>query len=81
MASWSLKTRRRCRGVWSGELTAERFAVDVARDGKSGWELAQTYQYDLVILDLMLPQLSGGERSAQTSTCTFPSTSSSAHRT
>jgi two-component system response regulator ArlR len=31
------------------------------RDGKSGWELAQTYQYDLVILDLMLPQLSGGE--------------------
>jgi two-component system, OmpR family, copper resistance phosphate regulon response regulator CusR len=42
-------------------LTAERFAVDVARDGKSGWELAQTYQYDLVILDLMLPQLSGGE--------------------
>src|SRR5215831_4541284 len=42
-------------------LTAERFAVDVARDGKSGWELAQTYQYDLVILDLMLPSLTGGE--------------------
>src|SRR5213593_5184076 len=42
-------------------LTAERFAVDVARDGKSGWELAQTYQYDLVILDLMLPGLTGGE--------------------
>jgi len=42
-------------------LTAERFAVDVARDGKTGWELAQTYQYDLVILDLMLPGLTGGE--------------------
>jgi heavy metal response regulator len=42
-------------------LTAERFAVDVARDGKSGWELAQTYQYDLIILDLMLPGLAGGE--------------------
>ena len=25
-------------------LAAERFAVDIARDGKSGWELAQTYQ-------------------------------------
>jgi two-component system OmpR family response regulator len=25
-------------------LTAERFAVDIARDGKSGLELAQTYQ-------------------------------------
>jgi heavy metal response regulator len=42
-------------------LTAERFAVDTARDGKSGWELAQTYQYDLIILDLMLPGLTGSE--------------------
>jgi DNA-binding response OmpR family regulator len=42
-------------------LTAERFAVDAAGDGKSGWELAQTYQYDLIILDLMLPQMAGGE--------------------
>jgi len=42
-------------------LTAERFAVDTAHDGKSGWELAQTYQYDLVILDLMLPGITGGE--------------------
>ena len=42
-------------------MTAERFAVDVARDGKSGWELPQTYQYDLIILDLMLPGLTGGE--------------------
>src|SRR5712671_1943227 len=42
-------------------LTSERFAVDVARDGKSGWELAQTYQYDVVILDLLLPGLTGSE--------------------
>jgi len=42
-------------------LVAERFAVDAARDGKSAWELAQTYQYDLIILDLMLPGLTGGE--------------------
>jgi DNA-binding response OmpR family regulator len=42
-------------------LTSERFAVDIARDGKSGWELAQTYQYDLVILDLLLPGLTGSE--------------------
>jgi two-component system, OmpR family, copper resistance phosphate regulon response regulator CusR len=42
-------------------LTSERFAVDVARDGQSGWELAQTYQYDLVILDLLLPGLTGSE--------------------
>jgi len=42
-------------------LSAERFAVDVAGDGKSGLELATTYQYDLVVLDLMLPQLDGTE--------------------
>jgi DNA-binding response OmpR family regulator len=42
-------------------LTAERLAVDVAADGKSGLELAQTYSYDLIILDLMLPGLSGTE--------------------
>jgi len=42
-------------------LTAERFAVDVVADGNRGLELAQTYSYDLIILDLMLPGLSGTE--------------------
>lgn len=41
------------------ELSAERFAVDVAADGQSGLDLATTYHYDLVILDLMLPKLDG----------------------
>src|ERR1700722_3428400 len=42
-------------------LTAERFAVDVARDGNSGLEYAKTYEYDLIILDLMLPIVDGSE--------------------
>lgn len=42
-------------------LKAERYAVDVAFDGDTGWQLAQGYEYDLVILDLMLPQLDGTE--------------------
>src|SRR6266446_10975039 len=42
-------------------LAAERFAVDVANDGKSGLEMANTYDYDLVILDLMLPVMDGSE--------------------
>lgn len=42
-------------------LRAERFAVDVAYDGKSGWEMASTYAYDLIALDLMLPGISGSE--------------------
>ena len=42
-------------------LRAERYAVDVTSDGRSGWEMASTIDYDLVILDLMLPELSGAE--------------------
>ena len=42
-------------------LTAQSFAVDAAPDGRSGLELATTYNYDLIILDLMLPGLNGTE--------------------
>jgi two-component system copper resistance phosphate regulon response regulator CusR len=42
-------------------LGAERFAVDVVRDGGTGLEYATTYQYDLIILDLMLPTIDGSE--------------------
>jgi len=42
-------------------LKAERYAVDVAHDGLGGWEMADAYNYDLLILDLMLPGLSGTE--------------------
>ena len=42
-------------------LAAERYAVDVSGDGQEGWELAEAYPYDLIILDLMLPKLEGKE--------------------
>jgi two-component system copper resistance phosphate regulon response regulator CusR len=42
-------------------LKAERFAVDVCHDGQQAWEMAEAYNYDLIILDLMLPGLSGTE--------------------
>ncbi len=42
-------------------LVAERFAVDVADDGVAGLELARTYNYDLLILDLLLPRMEGTE--------------------
>jgi len=42
-------------------LKAERLAVDVANDGETGWQMAGAYEYDLAILDLMLPKLSGTE--------------------
>jgi DNA-binding response OmpR family regulator len=42
-------------------LKAEGFAVSVAHDGKTGYALACEEDTDLVILDLMLPGLSGEE--------------------
>jgi DNA-binding response OmpR family regulator len=40
-------------------LQAEGFAVDVAADGPTGLELARHGEYDAMILDVMLPGLSG----------------------
>jgi DNA-binding response OmpR family regulator len=40
-------------------LRAECFAVDTAEDGQEGSYLARTNNYDLVILDNMLPEKSG----------------------
>jgi len=42
-------------------LKAEGFAVDAARDGAAGLEMAMLNPYDLLIIDLMLPKLSGTE--------------------
>ena len=35
--------------------------MDVSADGWEGLELAGTYPYDLIILDLMLPKINGAE--------------------
>lgn len=42
-------------------LEQENYAVDVAYDGVSGYDLAAIEDYDLIILDLMLPGKSGLE--------------------
>jgi DNA-binding response OmpR family regulator len=42
-------------------LRGERFAVDIASNGVEGERYTQTYEYDLLVLDLLLPQLSGTE--------------------
>jgi two-component system OmpR family response regulator len=40
-------------------LEEESFAVDVAHDGESGLFNAESWPYDAVVLDLMLPRLDG----------------------
>ncbi|MDZ8050943.1 MAG: response regulator [Aulosira sp. ZfuVER01] len=40
-------------------LINQRYAVDVAKDGQEGWDLAELFTYDLILLDVLLPKLNG----------------------
>ena len=40
-------------------LEQEAYAVDVAYDGEYGFDLAATEDYDVIILDLLLPKMDG----------------------
>lgn len=42
-------------------LEEEHYAVDIAYDGEEGLTLAQINEYDLILLDIMLPRLDGME--------------------
>ncbi|MBV9875374.1 MAG: response regulator transcription factor [Verrucomicrobia bacterium] len=42
-------------------LNAEQFVVDLAADGITGYEMATAHPYDILVVDLMLPRLSGTE--------------------
>ncbi|KAB8331485.1 response regulator [Scytonema tolypothrichoides VB-61278] len=40
-------------------LEDQNYAVEVASDGQAGWDLVQAFEYDLIMLDVMLPKLDG----------------------
>ena len=40
-------------------LEQHNYSVDIAYDGKEGQQLAREYEYDIIILDLMLPDING----------------------
>jgi PAS domain S-box-containing protein len=40
-------------------LSNQNYAVEVANDGNSAWDLIETFDYDLIILDVVLPGLDG----------------------
>ena len=42
-------------------LTEEGHTVTCASDGNEGWELAHAYEFDAVVLDVMLPKMNGFE--------------------
>jgi two-component system, OmpR family, response regulator QseB len=41
------------------DLRHQNHAVDIAYDGLAGWEFAQATEYDVILLDWMLPKLDG----------------------
>ncbi|GIH48925.1 response regulator transcription factor [Microbispora rosea] len=54
-----VEDERRMAAALRRGLQAEGFAVDLAHDGNEGLHLARVGDYDVVVLDIMLPGLSG----------------------
>ncbi|MGD1856119.1 MAG: response regulator [Leptolyngbyaceae cyanobacterium] len=45
--------------VLTQQLTGQNYVVDRVADGEMGWSYASTFDYDLIVLDWVLPHLSG----------------------
>jgi len=56
-----IEDERRLAQIIKRGLVEEGYAVDLAFDGEEGKFLAETEDYDLIILDLMLPKIDGLE--------------------
>jgi two-component system response regulator PhoP len=51
--------RRLAENVATAFKEGPGYAVDIAYDGEDGVHLSETSEYDLIVLDLMLPRISG----------------------
>lgn len=49
----------RIRKLLSMYLEREEFEIDEARDGKEALELAMEHEYDVILLDIMMPEIDG----------------------
>ncbi|MFD7643031.1 response regulator transcription factor [Kitasatospora sp. NPDC059795] len=54
-----VEDERRLAAALQRGLRAEGFAVDIAHDGEDGLWLATEHDYDVIVLDIMLPRLNG----------------------
>ncbi|MDF5753906.1 response regulator transcription factor [Spongiactinospora sp. TRM90649] len=54
-----VEDERRMAAALQRGLSAEGFAVDIAHDGEDGLHMARQGEYDVVVLDIMLPRISG----------------------
>ena len=44
---------------WAEKLQAEKYEVSMVHDGEEGWQVIQEEKPDLVVLDIMMPNLDG----------------------
>ena len=56
-----IEDEQRLSNIIKNGLIEDGFAVDQAFDGEEGQYLAESEQYDLIVLDIMLPKLDGIE--------------------
>lgn len=54
-----IEDERQIAEIYAELLRAHGYDVDLQFDGKTGLEQARSAQYDVILLDLMLPQISG----------------------
>lgn len=40
-------------------LVSQHYVVEMAADGEEGWQLVEAFEYDVILLDWMLPRLDG----------------------
>jgi DNA-binding response OmpR family regulator/HPt (histidine-containing phosphotransfer) domain-containing protein len=45
--------------VLTRNLTSHHYVVDTVKDGEMGWTYGSTFEYDLLVLDIVLPKLDG----------------------
>ncbi len=53
------------RDMLSRRLTRKGFEVETAGDGREGVEMAKTGEYDLILMDMSLPEIDGWEATRQ----------------
>ncbi|WP_042892031.1 response regulator transcription factor, partial [Anaplasma marginale] len=45
--------------ILSENLSKHNFVVDTVADGETGWYYASSFPYDLIVLDVLMPELDG----------------------
>jgi DNA-binding response OmpR family regulator len=56
------------------DLSDQHYAIDIAYDGRAAWEMVDAFVYDLILLDVMLPEVDGVElcRQLRSQQCNTP---------